>query len=286
MATFAIATLQLELATGNNLDQIESEVRLARTRFPWLDMVLVPELAAFGPLVDKAQPLPGPAEQRFQDIARSTGLWLLPGSLYERAAEGVYNTSPVINPDGEVVARHRKVYPFLPYERGVLGGSTCTVFDVPGVARFGVSICYDMWFPETTRTLASLGAEVILHPSLTNTIDRDVEISIARASAATNQAYFIDVNCAGRLGFGRSCAFGPGGELLHQAGAAREIIALELDLDYVRRVRERGWNGLCQTLKSFRDTPVSFPAYAGGQALPGLASLGPLALPGTKPTHE
>ena len=157
MTIFGIGTLQLELATGDNLDQIESEVRLAKTRLPWLDMVLIPELAAFGPLIDKAQPLPGPAEQRFQDIARSTGLWLVAGSLYERTIEGVYNTTPVINPAGEVVARHRKIYPFLPYERGVLNGNICTVFDVPGVARFGISNCYDMWFPETTRTLASLG---------------------------------------------------------------------------------------------------------------------------------
>jgi predicted amidohydrolase len=286
VAIFGIGTLQLELATGDNLDQIESEVRLAKTRLPWLDMVLIPELAAFGPLIDKAQPLPGPAEQRFQDIARSTGLWLVAGSLYERTIEGVYNTTPVINPAGEVVARHRKIYPFLPYERGVLNGNICTVFDVPGVARFGISNCYDMWFPETTRTLASLGAEVILHPSLTNTIDRDVEIAIARASAAINQTYFIDANCAGRLGFGRSCAFGPGGELLHQAGTAREIIALELDLDLVRRVRERGWNGLGQTLKSFRDTPMSFPPYADVQDLPGLAALGPLSMPRSRHAHE
>lgn len=278
VTTFAVAALQLELATGDNLDQIEAEVRLAKTRFPWLDMVIVAELAAFGPLVEKAQPMPGPAERRFQDIARATGVWLVPGSIYEQAGGSVFNTAPVIDPDGRVVARHRKIYPFLPYERGVATGDTCTVFDVPGVGRFGVSICYDMWFPETTRTLAWLGAEVVIHPSLTNTIDRDVEISIARASAATNQCYFIDVNCAGRLGFGRSCAFGPGGELLHQAGAAREIVALELDLDYLRRVRERGWNGLCQTLKSFRDTPVRYPAYAGG--LPtALTGLGPLEKP-------
>ena len=50
--------------------------------------------------------------------------------------------------------------------------------------RAGISICYDMWFPETTRSLVAMGAEVILHPTMTNTIDRDVEQSIARASAA------------------------------------------------------------------------------------------------------
>ena len=67
---------------------------------------------------------------------------------------------------------------------------------------------------------------------------------------------------------------------------ATERRALELDLDLVRRVRERGWNGLGQTLKSFRDTPMSFPPYAGAQDLPGLAALGPLSMPRGRHTHE
>ena len=66
-------------------------------------------------------------------------------------------------------------------------GTDFVVFDIPKCGRVGVSNCYDMWFPETTRTLAAMGAEVILHPSMTNTIDRDVELAIARASAAINQ---------------------------------------------------------------------------------------------------
>src|SRR3546814_6706229 len=80
-----------------------------------------------------------------------------------------------------------------------------------------------MWFPETTRSLVALGAEVILHPTLTNTIDRDAELAIARASAATNQCYFVDINVAGALGVGRSVVCGPGGEVIHQAGSGREV---------------------------------------------------------------
>src|SRR3546814_12571156 len=92
-----------------------------------------------------------------------------------------------------------------PYERDVEPGSEFVVLDVPGAGRFGVSICYDMWFPETTRSLVSLGAEVILHPTLTNTIDRDVEIAIARASAATNQCYFVDINRSDERRVGKEC---------------------------------------------------------------------------------
>ncbi|WZB62512.1 carbon-nitrogen hydrolase family protein [Achromobacter xylosoxidans] len=119
-------------------------------------MVLFSELAPLGPRHHNAEPLPGPTETRLTELARETGLWLIPGSLFERVdgpdGSVVYNTMPVINPQGEIVARFRKLFPFRPYERDVAGGTEFCVFDVPGAGRFGVSICYDMWFPETTRT--------------------------------------------------------------------------------------------------------------------------------------
>jgi predicted amidohydrolase len=173
------------------------------------------------------------------------------------------------------------MFPFLPYEKGITPGSECVVFDVPGVGRFGVSICYDMWFPETTRTLAWMGAEVIIHPTMTNTIDRDLELAIARTSAAVNQCYFVDINCAGRLGNGRSIVVGPDGGVIHQAGIGHEIIPVELDLGLVRRSRRRGLLGLGQVLKSFRDSEAQFPPYRDGHASSAtLRDLGPLAVPG------
>ncbi|HRO01996.1 MAG TPA: carbon-nitrogen hydrolase family protein [Terricaulis sp.] len=279
MTTLAIAALQLELDHGDNIDAIGEEIRAAKRRFPWIDMMLIGELAAFGPSLEAADIMPGGAEQRFAAIARETGIWLLPGSLYEKDGARIFNTTPVINPDGEVIARYRKMYPFLPYERGVAAGAQSVVFDVPGAGRFGVSICYDMWFPETTRALAWMGADVILHPVMTNTIDRDVELSMARSSAATNQCYVFDVNVAGRLGYGRSLIVGPGGEVIHQAGADREIIPVVVDFDYVRRVREEGWHGLGQVLKSFRDAGHAFPQYAPDAASAAFKRLGALEKP-------
>ena len=128
--------------------------------------------------------------------------------------------------------------------------------------------------------LAAMGAEVILHPSMTNTIDRDVELAIARANAASNQCYFFDINVAGQLGSGRSIVCGPGGEVVHQAGRGREIFAVEADFDLVRRVRRRGWHGIGQVLKSFRDRAVDFPACGDRrQSFDALNALGPLRLP-------
>lgn len=282
MTNFAIAGLQLDLPRGDNLARIAEEVSMVRRRFRWVDMVVLGELSCFGPATAHAQPLPGPAEDAFATMARDNGLWLVNGSLFERDGDTVYNTTSVFAPDGSVVARHRKIYPFYPYEVGVTGGIEPTIFDVPGVGRFGLAICYDIWFPEMVRTLAWRGAEIIINPVMTNTIDREIELSIVRAAAATNQAYVVSVNVAGDLGYGRSCVAGPGGEIIYQAGTGREIVAVDLDLAHVRRCRERGWHGLGQPLKSFRDGPQAFEAYERGPAASSaLQELGPLAQPGS-----
>ena len=284
MATFAIAGLQLEIAQGDNVAALCAEIESVANRFPWVQMVVLGELSSHGTGTARAEPPEGPTEQAFRNLARTLGLWLVPGSFYVQEGNHVHNLIPVIDPSGTVVARHRKMFPFLPYETGVTAGTDFVVFDVPDVGRFGVSNCYDMWFPETTRTLAAMGAEVILHPSMTNTIDRDAEIAIARANAAVNQCYFFDINVAGRLGFGRSVVCGPGGEVIHQAGTVREIFPVEVDFELVRRVRERGWNGIGQVLKSFRDRPVDFPVCADrSRTFEGLQRLGPLQKPSRKP---
>ena len=279
MRIFSVAGLQLELSKGDNLERIGLEVRAAKRRLPWVDMIVLSELSAYGASLDSAESRGGHAETEFCRLARDNGVWLIPGSIYERDGSDIFNVAPVINPDGRIVARYRKIFPFYPYEQGVAPGKDFCVFDVPGVGRIGLSICYDIWFPEVQRTLAFMGAEILIAPSLTNTIDRDVELAFVRANAAANQCYMINVNGAGSLGFGRSIACGPGGEILHQAGTGYEVIALEFDLDVVTRARERGWNGLGQVVKSFRDNEVCFPVYAPGAKSAAFDELGELAKP-------
>lgn len=284
--TFGIAGVQMQVsAFDSNVERMAGYLRHIRQRFPWVRMVLFSELAALGPKHAKAEPLPGPTEARLAELARETGLWLIPGSLFEKveglAGAVVYNTTPVINPHGEVIARFRKLFPFRPYEKDVAGGRDFCVFDVPEVGRFGVSICYDMWFPETTRTLVAMGAEVILHPTMTDTIDRDVELSIARASAVTNQVYFFDINGVGDGGVGRSIVCDPSGYVLHQSDGGAEIVPVEVDFARVRRERERGLrSNLGQPLKSFRDRDVDFDVYRRGSPHADyLQTLGPLVKP-------
>jgi deaminated glutathione amidase len=285
MTPFAIGGIQMPLsATADNLTAMGRRLDLLMARYPWVQMVVFSELAAFGPLPQYAQALPGPAEATFQAMAARHGVWLLPGSLYEKSGGKIYNTAPVIDPSGAVVARYRKMFPFRPYEQATTPGQDFVVFDVPAVGRFGVSICYDMWFPETTRTLAAMGAEVILHPTLTDTIDRDIELAISRASAAQNQCFWFDINGLAAGGVGRSLVVGPSGDVLHQAGGEEEVIPLEIDLDRVRRERDVGLRGLGQPLKSFRDRSVDFAVYRReGFDNSFLDGLGPLALPRRAP---
>jgi len=281
MTPFAIAGIQMHVsAVEPNVAAMGRRLDVLMRRFPWVQMVLFSELAAFGPLHTHAQPMPGPAEEAFCRMASNYGIWVIPGSMFERCGEAIYNTIPVIDPCGNVVARYRKMFPFQPYEIGISPGTDFVVFDVPQVGRFGVSICYDMWFPETTRNLVAMGAEVILHPTMTDTIDRDVELSIARANAAMNQCYFFDINGVGDGGTGRSIVVDPSGHVLHQADGGPEVIPVEIDLNRVRREREAGIRGLGQPLKSFRDRPVDFPVYQRAPATEAyLRSLGALVKP-------
>ncbi|MFG0259793.1 MAG: carbon-nitrogen hydrolase family protein [Phycisphaerales bacterium JB041] len=278
MRPFAVAGLQLNISgRKSNYAHITDRIEMLMHLYPWVQMVVVSELATFGGWTGHAMASPNEVEEGYCRLAAKHSIWLVPGSLYEQTASGIYNMSPVIDPNGSVVSRYRKMFPFMPYETGVKSGTEFCVFDVPDVGRFGVSICYDMWFPETTRTLAAMGAEVILHPTLTPSIDRDVELSIVRATAAMNQCFVVDINGLGDGGNGRSLLASPTGDVLFQAGSNEEMLPIEIDLDRVRRSREVGLKGLGQPLKSFRDRAVDFAVYDRASGVASyLDTLGPL----------
>ncbi|MGR3461400.1 MAG: carbon-nitrogen hydrolase family protein [Roseovarius sp.] len=282
MTPFAIAGVQMHVAAlHSNVDAMLQRLDVLMARFPWTQMVVFSELAPFGPLDRFAQPFPNDTLATFQEAARRYGVWLLPGSMFEKRADGrILNTAVVINPEGEIVARYSKMFPFRPYEAGITAGTEFCVFDVPEVGRFGVSICYDIWFPETTRQLTSQGVEVLLNPVLTGTTDRDAELAIARATAAQFQCYVFAINGLAAGGVGRSIVVDPSAMVLHQSQGQEDLFPVEVDLDLVRRQRETGLRGLGQVLKSFRDREADFPVYdraSGADAY--LHTLGPLKIP-------
>ncbi len=280
MKTFSIAGIQMKVhAAYPNLEAMRFKLDVLMSIYPWVEMVLFSELSPFGPLAHHAQEFPNDNERAFQEMAKKHKIWLIPGSMFEKQGDKIHNTATVINPQGEIITRYRKMFPFLPYEDGVTGGDEFCVFDIPNVGRFGLSICYDMWFPETSRTLAAMGAEVILHPTLTGTIDRDIELSIVRATAAINQCYVIDINGLETGGTGKSLICGPDGRIIYAADQVEEMIPIELDLERVHRSRQNGILRLGQPLKSFREKAHIFPVYQKDADLSYLHSLGPIKKP-------
>src|SRR5947209_6720926 len=184
-----------------------------------VDRVSGPRAERSGWLPPRAElEIPGDLTDRLGSLARATGLWLVPGSLYERGEEeDIHNTAVAISPTGEITAAYRKCFPWQPYEQSV-PGTRLVVFDVYEVGRIGLAICHDGAFPEVFRQLAWMGAEVVLQPTLTTTSDRDVELVLARANAIANQLYVINVNAPGPTALGRSAVIDPEGLVRVQAG--------------------------------------------------------------------
>ena len=279
MSHFSIAALQLSLSQGDNLAFIEQQIINTKRRYPWIDMVVLSELCSYGANKSFAEQLPGKAELFYAKLAKQQNIWIVTGSQFEQVTDEIYNCSTVINNQGEVVNRYRKMFPFYPYEEGVYPGKDFVVFDVPQ-GRIGLAICYDLWFPEVARTLACMGAEVILYPTMTGTIDRKLEMLLAQSTAITNQCYTFSINGAGEQGNGQSIIVGPEGDVVYQAGTEQEIIPVEVDFSRVQRTRDRGILGLGQPLKSFRDNDTDFTIYKNNSDKNSqLKKLGPLILP-------
>jgi formamidase len=261
------------------LAQLERSVRALRSTFDGLQLVVAPELhlMALPPLLEEngvspralAIDVPGELTEQLGGLARETGLWLIPGSVYERVGDAVANTALVLSPAGELVASYRKCFPWQPYETTEPGTST-VVFDIDGVGRFGLAICHDGAFPEVFRSLAWQGAEAIFQVTLTGTSDREAETVIVRANAIVNQVAVVNVNAAAPVGNGRSLVIDPEGAVRYEAGVGEEVVTAVLDLDQVRRVRERGSFGINKLWEQMdRVGPgLELPLYGGYRPRP------------------
>ena len=157
------------------LENFEKTVREKKAQFPWLDLIFTGEflLQPYGKRNWKelAIEIPGELTERLSNLAKEVGCWLVPGSFLEVDGSEVYNTSVVFNPMGELVAKYRKIFPWMPFEDTAYG-TDFVVFDIPGITKVGLVICYDLWFPELFRTLTWMGAEVILQLTLPTAMQR------------------------------------------------------------------------------------------------------------------
>lgn len=271
-------TLALAQAVGRHPEDLQGFAEHAACTaklFPQTQLLVYPELHLSGDdrdpldtatLRDSAQPLlDGPRHKLLATLAGDLGLWLCPGSFSELGDDGrIYNTAVVYSPRGELAASYRKVFPWRPFEQAH-PGRDFVVFDMP-VGRVGLSICYDAWFPESTRHLAWMGAEIILNVVKTGTVDREQEIILARANATVNQVYVASVNASGPSGNGHSVLVGPEGNVLGELpGAAPSVLTAVVDLDAVTNARQIGSFALTRPWSQFADDdePIPMPLYSG-----------------------
>jgi predicted amidohydrolase len=217
----------------------------------------LPENFAFlrseGESVPDAQGLDGPWVRRMSECARRHGLSLLLGSLPETIPGNskIHNTSVLLGPDGGILAKYRKIHLFdidlpgmqhLKESKAVAPGDEIVVAQA-GFAAIGLTICYDLRFPELYRALARRGARVLTVPSaFTERTGKAHWEVLLRARAIENLAYVMAPAQVGRHGKGRAShghamIVDPWGEVLAQAPDGEGLAVAELDFERQDRLR-------------------------------------------------
>jgi deaminated glutathione amidase len=202
-----------------------------------------------------AEPVPGPRTYRLAEFASEHGVWLHAGSVLELSEERVFNTSVLFDRAGELVATYRKIHLFDADPPGAVPSRESYVFS-PGehivtaeseFGRLGMSICYDLRFPELYRTLAVRGATILFVPAaFRHETGVDHWHVLLRARAIEDQAFVVAAAQWGpwgpsgkeRRNFGHSLVADPWGRVLAEAPDGVGVTFAELDLAEVGRVRE------------------------------------------------
>ena len=250
------AAVQLN-STADKARNLETAERLVRAAArDGARLVVLPEkwnlLGDSAMLMEGAEPLDGPTIDAASSWARELGIHLVAGSIAERVEgrEKAFNTSTLIGPGGELQARYRKIHMFDVDVGGVAyreseheeAGDELVIGELEGVT-LGMTICYDLRFPELYRILAVRGAMVITVPSaFTLDTGKDHWEVLLRARAIENQAFVVAPNQIGEApphyrSYGRSMIVDPWGVVLGQAPDEECFVAAELDLDAQARVR-------------------------------------------------
>jgi predicted amidohydrolase len=201
---------------------------------------------------ENAEPIPGPTTDFLGGLARELGVYVLGGSILEvePGAQRLFNTSTFFDPSGELVAMYRKIHLFnvkVPDREYVESRTVAPGREIvtakAGAVTLGLSICYDLRFPELYRLLALRGAEVLAVPAaFTLQTGKDHWELLLRARAVENQAYVIapaqwGQKADGRWTYGRSVIVDPWGTVLSTWPDRDGHALARLDLDYLDRFR-------------------------------------------------
>jgi predicted amidohydrolase len=249
----AVVQLNSNDDKARNLETAERLVRAAAA--DGAELVALPEkwnlLAGGEQLLTGAEPLDGPTLTAARAWAGELGIHLLAGSISEQGPEAkAFNTSVLIGPDGQDLAVYRKVHMFdvdvggVAYRESDHEEAGEELVTAPlGEAIVGLSVCYDLRFPELYRILAVRGARILTVPSaFTLATGRDHWEVLLRARAIENQAFLLAPNQVGEApphfhSYGRSAIVDPWGVVLAMAPDGECFVAVELDLGAQDRVR-------------------------------------------------
>jgi predicted amidohydrolase len=249
------AAVQLN-SRGDKARNLEAAERLVRAAAAdGAELVALPEkwnlLAAGEELLAGAEPLDGPSLTAARAWARELGVHLLAGSICERGGERASNTSVLIGADGEDVAVYRKIHMFdvevggVSYRESEHEQPGAEIVAAPlGELTVGLTVCYDLRFPELFRILALRGARLLAVPSaFTLATGRDHWEVLLRARAIENQAFVLAPNQVGEASphfasFGHSAIVDPWGVVLATAPDEECFVAADLDLVAQDRVRD------------------------------------------------
>jgi predicted amidohydrolase len=255
---FLAACLQMRAGPDvpANLDRVEALAQ--RAAGAGAALVATPENTTFlGPSDQKvaiAESIEGRSHQRLANLARQLRIHLLVGSVAERLdAERCYNTSLLYGPDGRLIALYRKIHLFdvdIPggatfRESATIAAGTEVVVARTALGAIGLSICYDLRFPELYRKLAEAGAEILAVPSaFTLHTGRDHWHPLLRARAIEAQAWVLAPAQEGRHdsgglrhSYGHSLIVDPWGTVVAERGDGEGFCLAEVDLTTVARVR-------------------------------------------------
>ena len=252
-----VAACQLNVRDDRKANLSAAGELLAKAAAAGADLAILPEYVDYlGRAAGQPEPEPTDGEfaEFFADAARRHGMWVLAGSFHEAGPdpEHTYNTSLVFDRTGALAATYRKIHLYdveipgrVSYleSRHVTAGTEPVVVDVEGV-RVGLSICYDLRFPELYRRLAVAGsAQLLVVPAafMLHT-GRDHWEVLLRARAIENQCF---VAAAGQIGdhepgrtcFGRSMVIDPWGVVVGQAPDTTGIVVADLDLARLHEIR-------------------------------------------------
>jgi omega-amidase len=243
-----ITLVQFDAAIGSpdaNLTRASDWVREAGRRSS--DLVLLPELwqdgLAYAQAAELAAPMGEGSFAHMERLAAEAGVYLA-GSAFERAGDSIYNTLALYSPRGELLTCYRKIHLFDPMEenRFLTAGDALVVADLPW-GPTGLTICYDLRFPELYRRYAADGALLMLVPAQWPHARVAHWRTLARARAIENQVFVLACNRAGRDGQvefgGHSVVCDPWGERLVEGGREPALLTIDIDLHAVEAARRR-----------------------------------------------